>query len=37
MREKRENKRKFGGAKFCKALQARQYFVNLKMENEVFG
>ena len=37
MREKRKNKRKFGGAKVCKAVQVRQYFVNLKTENEVFG
>ena len=37
MREKRKNKHKFGGAKVCKAEQVRKYFVNLEIENEVFG
>ena len=36
MREKRKSKHKFGGAKVCKAEQVRKYFVNPKIENEVF-
>ena len=35
MREK--CKRKFGGAKFYKVEQVRNYFVNPKIEKEVFG
>ena len=37
MREKWKSKLKFGGAKVCKAEQVRKYFVNPKIENEVFG
>ena len=37
MREKRKNKHNFGGAKVCEAMQVRKYFVNPKIENEVFG
>ena len=33
----RKNKHKFGGAKACTAVQVRQYFLNPKTENEVFG
>ena len=37
VREKRKSKHKFGGAKVCKPEQVRKYFVNPKIENEVFG
>ena len=37
MREKWKSKHKFNGAKVCKAEQIRKYFVNPKIENEVFG
>ena len=37
MREKCKSKHKFGRAKVCKAEQVRKYFVNPKIENEVFG
>ena len=37
MRERRKNKHKFCGTKVCKVEQVRQYFVNPKIENEVFG
>ena len=37
MRQKRKSKHKFGGAKVGKAEQVRRYFVNSKIENEVFG
>ena len=37
MQEKCKSKNKFGGAKVCKAEQVRKYFVNPKIENEVFG
>ena len=37
MRERRESKHKFGGTKVCKADEIRKYFVNPKIENEVFG
>ena len=37
MRGKCKSKHKFGGAKVCKAEQVRKYFVNPKIENEVFG
>ena len=30
-------KYKFGEAKVCKTGQVRKYFVNSKIENEVFG
>ena len=36
MREKCKSKHKFGGAKVCKDEQLRKYFVNPKIENEVF-
>ena len=32
-----KSKHKFGGAKVCKAEQVGKYFVNLKIEKEVFG
>ena len=32
-----KSKHKFSGAKVCKAEQVRKYFVNPKIENEVFG
>ena len=37
MREKCKSKHKLGGTKGCKAEQVRKYFVNHKIENEVFG
>ena len=37
MREKRKSKHKFGKAKVSKTDQVRKYFVNTKIENEVFG
>ena len=37
MRERRKSKHKLGGTKVCKAEQVRKYFVNSKIENEVFG
>ena len=37
MREKHKSKRKFGGAKVSKNEQVRKYFVNPKIENEVFS
>ena len=37
MLEKCKSKHKFGEAKVCKAEQVTKYFVNLKIENEVFG
>ena len=37
MKEKCKNKLKFGGAKACKAEQVRKYFVNPKIEIEVFS
>ena len=37
MWEKCKSKHKFGRAKVCKAEQVRKYFVNPKIENEVFG
>ena len=36
MRERRKSKHKFGGTKVCKAEDVRKYFVNSKIENEVF-
>ena len=35
--EKCKSKRKFHGAKVCKAEQVRKYFVYPKIENEVFS
>ena len=37
MRERRKNKHKFGGTKVCKAEKVRRYFVNPKIEIDVFG
>ena len=37
MPEKCKSKRKFYGAKACKAEQVRKYFVNPEIENEVFS
>ena len=37
MREKRKNTDKFGGAKVFKAEEVRKYFVNPRIENEIFG
>ena len=37
IQEKSESKLKFIGAKVCKAEQVRKYFVNSKIENEVFS
>ena len=37
MRERQESKHKFGGNKVCKTEELRKYFVNPKIENEVFG
>ena len=37
MRKRRKNKHEFGGTKVCKAEEVRKYFVNSKIENEVFG
>ena len=37
MREKCKSKHQFDGAKVCKAEQVRKYFLNPKIENEVFG
>ena len=37
MQERSESKLKFGGAKVCKADQVKKYFVNPKIETEVFG
>ena len=37
IRERRRSKHKFGGTKVCKAEEVRKYFVNSKIENEVFG
>ena len=36
VRERRESKHKFGGTKVCKAEEVRKYFINPKVENEVF-
>ena len=35
--ERSKSKHKFGIRKVCKAEEIRQYFINLKIENEVFG
>ena len=37
MRERCKYKHKFGGTKVCKADEVRKYFINSKIENEVFG
>ena len=37
VREKFKSEHKFREAKVCKAEQVRKYFVNPKIENEVFG
>ena len=37
MRERRKSKHKFGRTKVYKAEEIRKYFVNSKIENEVFG
>ena len=37
MQEKCKSKHKFGGAKVYQAEQVRKYFLNFKIENEVFG
>ena len=31
-----KSKHKFGGTKVCKAKEIRKYFINPKIENEVF-
>ena len=36
MRKRRKNKHEFGGTKVCKAEEVRKYFVNSKIENEIF-
>ena len=35
--EKRKSKHKFGGTKVFKAEEVRKYFVNSKIEDELFG
>ena len=37
MRKRRKSKHEFGGTKVCKVEEVRKYFVNSKIENEVFG
>ena len=37
VREKCKSKHKFSETKVCKVEQVRKYFVNPKIENEVFG
>ena len=37
MRERRKSKNKFGRIKVCKAVEVIKYFVNAKVEKEVFG
>ena len=32
-----KNKHKFGGTKVCEAEKVREYFINPKTENELFG
>ena len=36
MQERRKSKHKSGGIKVCKAEEVIEYFVNLKIENDVF-
>ena len=35
--ERCKSKQKFGGTKVCKTEEVRRFFVNSKIENEVFG
>ena len=37
IRERRKSRHKFGGTKVCKAEEVRKYFVNPKIEIEVFS
>ena len=37
MGERRKSKHKFGGIKVWKAEEVKNYFVNSKIENKVFG
>ena len=37
MQERRKTKHKFGGTKVYITEEVRKYFVNSKIENEVFG
>ena len=37
VREKCKRKHKFSGPKVYKAVLVRQYFVNRKIENDIFG
>ena len=37
IRERRKSKHKFGGTNICKVEQVRKYFINTKIENEVFS
>ena len=37
MWERRKSEHKFDGTKVCKAEEVRRYFVNPKIENEVFS
>ena len=37
IRERRKSKYESGGTKVCKAEEVRKYFVNSKIENDVFS
>ena len=37
IQERLKSKHKFGGTKVCKAEEVRKFFVNPKIENEIFG
>ena len=37
MGERSKNKYKFGGTKVCEVEEIKEYFINPKIENEVFG
>ena len=37
MPKRLKSKHKFGGIKVCKIEEVRKYFINSKVENEVFG
>ena len=37
IRERRKSRHKFGGTKVCEAEEVRKYFVNPKIEIEVFS
>ena len=37
MGERGKTKHKFGGTKICEVEEVREYFINPKIENEVFG